>query len=194
MPAPPTFIKNKLKRGSLGLTVRPRFLFQAFRPRGFADATAVYMLSTAFGHGTFNRFMLALAAATNLRWVISSKAIPTDLLGAHNAKRGHRRIVLHTKVVVPTSWNPACSISIYKVTEAIAAPEIPQQQQQQQQRQQGELHDAIPGTTQLPHAQMRSQTGQGQTLPEPVLSPQDSRRRERQRVKDAARRKRSTDL
>ena len=180
----------------------PGFHIQAFRPKGFADATAVYMLSTAFGHGTFNRFVLAVAAAANLRWVISSKAIPADLLKTHNAKRGHRQIALHTNVVVPTSWNPACSVSIYKVTPApdtsqppSSPPPPPPRQQGGLHEQQGGLTDAPPATRQQqPHEQMRSQAARDHATPESVQSPQDTRRRERQRIKDAARRKRRTDL
>ena len=119
----------------------------AFEEGAFADATHVYMCSTTWPDHMFELFLAAAAQNVAqaqaraqaqapdpvLRWVLSTRAIPDELLHAYNRNataagagggseaRPRPVLLLYGTMVVPTSWTPECRVHIYRHAHAGAS-------------------------------------------------------------------------
>mmetsp|Transcript_359 Transcript_359/g.960 ORF Transcript_359/g.960 Transcript_359/m.960 type:complete len:115 (+) Transcript_359:1-345(+) len=106
-------------------------------PGAFEGATVIYMLSNAFSASTFAQFLesvagMPAAAQHRLREVVTSRAIPPDLLARFNGRSARAvssaaattvelpvpcvTITPRERTVwVPTSWSPTVALTRYAV-------------------------------------------------------------------------------
>ena len=76
----------------------------AFAPGAFSDATVVYMLSTAFPRPLLEQFITEVGP--KLRWVVSSKLLPHDLLAG--------KLTLDRVIPLATTWTTALPLHVYR--------------------------------------------------------------------------------